>query len=513
MLTTSSCDSRAPRADIRIGGDCRANPARAATGTPFLACIAGLLAIGVALALRVPQAPPANSQPVVRPAIPATVTQVPDGPRQDAWIHLDVQPGDSLSTLFDRAGLPASQWLDVQALGEDAEPLLQARAGDVIDILAHADGQLQQVRKSLDTISTLVIARRNGQLQARIERRRTELRQRALEGRIAHSLSQAVRTAGGTPVLSLQLARIFGDRLDLRHRVRNGDHFTAIYESQLLDGEPVETGAVLAARLLLGGKSYEAFRYTDASGRTAYYDADGLPYERSILRAPLRYTRISSGFSLRRFDPVLHVWRAHDGVDYAAPTGTPIEAAADGRVAFAGRAHGYGRLIEVRHFDGYSTRYAHLSAFASGLHQGAAVVQGQIIGYVGASGEATGPHLHFEIRVRGAPRNPRTVALPGGHAIPRPELARYRSSIQPLLARLDLPAKTADTMLASDDAVPAGSEGADPGPTPWRSTPTHGTRGRRSPTAKAARAMAAHAQMSTIGPRRPDARTAAQLHG
>ncbi|MGH8337442.1 MAG: M23 family metallopeptidase, partial [Gammaproteobacteria bacterium] len=192
----------------------------------------------------------------------------------------------------------------------------------------------------------------------------------------------------------------------------------------------------LAAEFVTPVKTYRIVRFTDPSGHTDYYTPDGRSVRKALLRAPVAYTRISSGFSLHRMNPVLHIVRPHYGVDYAAPTGTPIKAAGDGRIVFEGRKEGFGRCVIIKHGGGFSTLYAHMSHFRNGLHAGIHVKQDQVIGYVGMSGEATGPHLHFEILEDGVPRNPRTVKLPSADPI----LAKFRpdftNAMDTLLAQM-----------------------------------------------------------------------------
>lgn len=368
------------------------------------------------------------------------------------WLRLTVQPGDSLSTLFQRAGLPASEWAQLLQLGEDTDPLRTLQPGESVDLLPGADGRLAQLRKALGPLATLVVLQREDGFGAQIVRKPAQLQQRYLRGSIQHSLARAVHRAGGTSAMAVQLARIFGHRVHMARDIRPGDHFSVVFEEYYVWGRPVQTGNILAARLHVGSREYAAFRYTDKDGRSAYYNARGLPYEPSILRAPVHYSHISSGFSLHRMNPVLHYVRPHYGIDYAAPAGTPIDAAADGRVTYVGIQHGYGRLVKLRHDDGYSTRYAHMSAFADGLHVGSRVVQGQVIGYVGASGEATGPHLHFEIRRHDRPYNPLTVTLPKGRVVPERQMAQFHHYLEPLVAGLER-AELADAQVAEAGAA------------------------------------------------------------
>jgi len=223
-----------------------------------------------------------------------------------------------------------------------------------------------------------------------------------------------------------------------------------VYETLYSNGEPAKTGRVLAVEFVNNGKSYRAvyFQPTDASSNGGYYAPDGKNLRKAFLRSPLEFSRISSGFSRARFHPVLKTWRAHRGVDYAAPTGTKIRATANGSVAFVGSQSGYGNLIVLQHQGQYTTAYGHLSAFAKGLRKGQRVSQGDIIGRVGMTGLATGPHLHYEFRVNGDQRDPLRVAMPAATPIASKNLAAFHEAAKPLIARLEM---LRDTNLASLD--------------------------------------------------------------
>jgi murein DD-endopeptidase MepM/ murein hydrolase activator NlpD len=246
---------------------------------------------------------------------------------------------------------------------------------------------------------------------------------------IRTSLYAAVSNAGFNPSLAIKLRDIFGGRVDFRHAIRPGDWFTVIYGAG--------TRNIIAAELSIQGHVYRAFRFQDGKDGDRYFTTTGQSLHQSIMRAPLDYSFISSRFSYHRLDPILHVIRPHYGVDYAAPMGTPVKAAADGRIRFLGVSPGYGNLIVISSFGKYETYYAHLHRFAAGLHDGSTVKQGHVIGYVGESGEATGPHLHFGIRVDGVWRNPLTVPLPDAKPLPKVELTAFRQHIAPLLAEFN----------------------------------------------------------------------------
>ncbi len=236
----------------------------------------------------------------------------------------------------------------------------------------------------------------------------------------------------------MELAAIFGWDVDFALDIRAGDSFTVVYEELYLNGEKLRDGDILAAEFNNRGKRYRAIRYQDPRGRTEYYSPDGKNMRKAFLRTPVAFTRISSRFSLGRKHPILHHIRAHKGVDYAAPRGTPIKATGDGKIVFRGRKGGYGNTIIIQHGGRYSTLYAHMSRFARSLRTGRRVRQGQVIGYVGSTGLATGPHLHYEFRINGAHHNPLTVRLPDASPLPRKYRRNFKASTAPYLAQLDL---------------------------------------------------------------------------
>jgi murein DD-endopeptidase MepM/ murein hydrolase activator NlpD len=258
-----------------------------------------------------------------------------------------------------------------------------------------------------------------------------------VHGVIKSSLYNAVIDAGLDPSLAVRLRDIFGGKVDFRRDIRPGDWFSAIYAPTDSKTTSIQSHGIVAAEISVHNRIYRAFLFKIGTSRDLYYTADGQNLQQSILRAPLKYERISSPFSYHRLDPVLHVIRPHYGVDYAAPMGTPVAAAANGYIRFIGQDAGYGNLVVISSFGKYETYYAHLRRFAPGLHIDSRVTQGQRIGYVGESGEATGPHLHFGIKVNGVWRNPRTVPLPNASPLPKEDWTAFQQSIAPLLAELD----------------------------------------------------------------------------
>ncbi|MGH8747459.1 MAG: peptidoglycan DD-metalloendopeptidase family protein, partial [Burkholderiales bacterium] len=246
--------------------------------------------------------------------------------------------------------------------------------------------------------------------------------------------------------VAIQLADVFGGDIDFYRDLRNGDRFSVVYEMQYFGGRPVRPGRVIAAEFVNKGKTFRALYYVDANGKGGYYAPDGQSLQKAFLRAPLEFTRISSRFGMRKH-PFLHTWRQHKGVDYAAPLGTRVRATADGVVEFAGRKGGYGNVIILRNSGRYSTVYGHLRGFSRGIRRGARVEQGEIIGFVGQTGWATGPHLHYEFRIAGVARNPLAVALPAAVPVPAQELPAFRRYARPLIAQLDLLATSTVALL------------------------------------------------------------------
>ncbi len=261
-------------------------------------------------------------------------------------------------------------------------------------------------------------------------------------GTIDSSLFAAGQKAGLSDTVVMQLAAIFGWDVDFALDIRHGDSFTVLYEQQYLDGEKLADGNIIAAEFINQGTAYNAIRFTDPSGNGGYYTPAGLSMRKAFLRSPVDFYRISSRFQRERLNPVLHIRRPHLGVDYAAPTGTPIKAAGDGKIIFRGRKGGYGNVIIIQHTGVYRTLYGHMSRFRGGLSVGSHVRQGQVIGYVGMTGLATGPHLHYEFLVNGTHRNPLTVKLPNASPIAAKYRAAFEAQAKTLMARLDTVKRT-----------------------------------------------------------------------
>jgi murein DD-endopeptidase MepM/ murein hydrolase activator NlpD len=373
-------------------------------------------------------------------AAPPTVAQAAEAGSASAeppWQVLAVKPGDTLAALFSHAGLAEGEWAHVMALAGPTRSLRKLYPGEKIRLRAGKDGALTALRYPIDDLNVLEVTRGATGLVAHVNHLTPSRSTIVVSGTVDATLSQALRKAGLDAQQTAQVATIFHPRVDFRREVRAGTRFAVVYDQRQVGERRIPRGPVRAAELVLHDRTIRAFRFTTRDNETAYYDRHGESLRPTLVRTPLHYTRVSSPFSSSRLDPVLHVWRPHKGVDLAAPIGTPVQAAGDGRIAFRDRDAGYGNLIIIDHFGPYSTRYAHLRGFAPGLHVGSHVREGQVIGYVGQSGEATGPHLHFEIRVNGTARNPLTVELPPGQPLTPPERARFLAAVQPLLALVD----------------------------------------------------------------------------
>ncbi|MEJ2346193.1 MAG: peptidoglycan DD-metalloendopeptidase family protein [Gammaproteobacteria bacterium] len=394
---------------------------QAPAGSPNFRTVSGELPLP-------PQLPSGAAEPA-----PDSATQPVTAPEAAGqWLSVTVAPGDNMALIFKRNGLSARQLFEVLQLGKPVSHLKHLYPGETIKLRIDRQHRLLELVHQTDPVHSLHVRATGDGFNAQEVARSVEIRQAYATATIEDSLFQAAQDAGLPDNLTMELATIFGWDIDFALDIREGDHFTVVYEQKYLNGERIGDGNIIAAEFTNRGKTYRAVRYTDASGHTDYYSPDGRSMRKAFLRTPVKFTRISSRFSLHRMHPILNRIRAHKGVDYAAPTGTPIRATGDGRVTFRGRKGGYGRVVVIQHGHGYSTLYGHMSAFNRHVHVGTRVRQGQVIGYVGMSGLATGPHLHYEFRIHGVHRNPLTVKLPTAQPLP----ARYRTGFQRHSTRL-----------------------------------------------------------------------------
>ncbi|WP_228151063.1 peptidoglycan DD-metalloendopeptidase family protein [Tamilnaduibacter salinus] len=351
------------------------------------------------------------------------------------WQAFEIESGDSLSSLFQKAGFSDALMLSVVNGEGKAGNIERLYAGETIRFGTDANGDLTTIRLKRDRLESLVIDRKDGSFYGSVETREPDIQTEFATAEIDGSLYLAAREAGLNDRLTMEIAGLFGWEIDFVYDIRRGDRFEVLYETKHLDGERIGTGDILAASFINQGERITALRYTDQDGDTDYYTPDGRSIKKEFLRTPIN-ARVSSPFNLQRRHPVLGTVRPHEGTDYAAAVGTPIKASGDGRVRFSGWKGGYGRTVVIQHGDNISTLYAHMSRIKSNIGRGTRVEQGEIIGYVGASGMVTGAHLHYEYRINGAPRNSRTVSLPEAKPVPDSEMPAFRASTRPLLAAL-----------------------------------------------------------------------------
>ena len=364
------------------------------------------------------------------------------------WQQATVKLGDSLSLIFPRVGLTAKDVYHVTQLDKKTlKPLLNLKPGQTIHFgtstRENGTTSLEALKLVLSPIETFYVQKIDENYQAETITREVDLLQKHVTGSIESSLFEAGLTAGLTDKVVMEMAHIFGWDIDFALDLRKGDHFKLIYNEVFLDGHKIDDGNILAAEFTNRGNTFRTIRFADARGWGRYYSPKGDSMRKTFNRTPVPLSRISSRFNPNRKHPVLKTNRPHRGVDYAAKAGTPILATGDGKVDFVGTKGGYGRTVILSHGGKYTTLYAHMSRYKKGIRSGKRVKQGQIIGYIGSSGLATGPHLHYEFRVHGVHRNPLTVKLPKAEALAKQYRAEFKKQAVPLIAQLDILANTA----------------------------------------------------------------------
>jgi murein DD-endopeptidase MepM/ murein hydrolase activator NlpD len=400
--------------------------------------------------------PPASVSSAARARTPVLAQQASVA----STIEVVVGRNDTLDAIFRRMALDTSDLAAIRNLPGIRQSLDFLKPGDAIK-LTHSDGELKELTRKVSETQTLKVVRNDDGFTANVISNPVETRIRTAAATIDSSLFQAAERADISDTVALKLANVFAWDIDFVLDIREGDRFTAVYQQIYQDGKYLRDGEVLAAEFVNNGKVYRAVRFVTDTGSASYFTPDGLPMRKAFLRAPVEFTRVSSVFNPHRKHPILNLIRGHMGTDYAAPSGTPVHAAGDGRVSFAGRRGGYGNALILAHNNSVSTLYGHMSRFAARMRVGARVQQGDIIGYVGMTGLATGPHLHYEYLVNGVHRNPQTVQLPGAEPLHAQALETFRHATAPLLADLSrvVIAPGAVGPLATDppaDALPAG---------------------------------------------------------
>ena len=357
--------------------------------------------------------------------------QLPAEPEMPAdWetIEIKVRSGDSLARIFSRHKLSPKDVYQLTQTPQLGKRLKNIYPGHKLTLQVDADKRVMQVSYATGPLDDWVYTREGDAFTANHQQKEPERRVAFKRGDIKHSLFIASQKAGLTDNLTMRLAQIFQWDVDFVLDIRPGDKFFVLYEDLYLGEEFIGHGDILAAEFVNQGESFKALRYTDSNGNADYFAPNGESMRKAFLRAPVEFSRISSNFNLRRVHPLFNTVRPHRGIDYSAPRGTPILAAGDGRITRAGRTKPNGNFVVIQHGEQFVTKYLHLSKFARGVKTGAKVTQGQTIGYVGATGWATAPHLHYEFLVNGVHQNPRTVDLPDAKPVNKTELARFQEN-------------------------------------------------------------------------------------
>nr|WP_240902053.1 peptidoglycan DD-metalloendopeptidase family protein [Wenzhouxiangella sp. XN24] len=368
-------------------------------------------------------------------ALPEPEPDPPVVPDPVQRVSLEVKSGDSLDRLFRRHELSVGDLHRLLALEEVAPHLKRIQPGDTIEVAHDGPAILSLTRRITEDRSLLVEAGEAGFVASFLEHP-VEIRRARATGRITSSFYAAGLAAGLSDGTIMRLAGIYAWDIDFALDIRGEDWFAVVYEEIWQDGEKLRDGEIVAAEFNNRGRSYRAVRFPDEDGRASYYTPEGDNMRKAFLRAPVDFTRVSSNFNPNRLHPILKTRRPHQGVDYAARIGTPIMAAGDGRVLSAGTKGGYGRTVVLQHGDNVTTLYAHMSRIA--VRGGQRVKQGDIIGYVGMTGLATAPHLHYEYRVNGVHKNPRTVDLPKAEPVPAARREAFAAATRPLVAELEV---------------------------------------------------------------------------
>ncbi len=357
-----------------------------------------------------------------------------------SWKEVVIKSGDNLALLFKRNNIPAADLQNILALGEPVKALKKIMPGQTLGFQTTSSGRLIAVNYKKNAFDSLLIER-NGDdtFRATWQSATPEKILAYASAEITRdnpSLYHAGKSAGLSDNVIMKLANIFQWDISFALDLREGDHFSFMYEEIYVDGELVKVGDIIAATFYNMGNKHETVRYTDITGRSDYYTPDGMSMRKAFIRDPVHFSHISSRFNPRRLHPIHKRVMPHRGIDYAARKGTPVVASGDGKITIRRQNEASGKYVVIQHGEQYTTKYLHLSGFAKGIKPGATVNQGQVIGYVGATGWATAPHLHYEFLVNGVHRNPKTVKLPKALPIASDEMQRFRNFVSPVLAQL-----------------------------------------------------------------------------
>ena len=388
--------------------------------------------------------------PVEEESIPAitTETTAPEEPEtagqtaeeevaKPVMVVHQVKSGDTLLAIFNTLEIDSQNYNRLIASKDVSKGLSRLRPGQMLYFYLDENRNLTRLVHESDSIRSDNYTFTDKLIILDTVSKQIEKRTETVQGKIQNSLFVDGQNAGMSGKLIMNMARLFNFDIDFGSELQKGDYFGVIYEAEYVDGERIGTGEILAAEFINNNKQYRVVRYEDQNGNIDYLDEEGRSRRKKFIRTPLNFTRISSKFTNKRWHPVLKRWRSHKGVDYAAPTGTPVWATGDGKVHIIGRQRGYGKVIYIKHGK-YVTVYGHLNGFKRGLKKGDRVKQGQVIGYVGQTGLATGPHLHYEFRIHGKHVNPLSAKLPVQDPIDKSKMKHFLATAKPLFKSLDL---------------------------------------------------------------------------
>lgn len=367
------------------------------------------------------------------------------------WQMVKVRQGDTLSSIFSRLGISSKDLHEIMTKGRVVRPLLSLHPGQTLKLKVDDEGtQIANIELQIAPGKTLAVQRTDAGFKVEEKEKPLEKQLAFGGGSIQNSLINSAKRAGLDYKVISQMVEIFGSKIDFALDLRENDKFRVLYEEKYLDGEKIETGNILAVEFINQGEKYQAVRYTDKTGKAGYFSPDGDGLRQGFLRTPVHFARVSSHFG-KRNHPILHRVRQHKGVDYSAPKGTSVFATADAKVVFVGSQGGYGKLVKLQHGPRYTTLYAHLSRFAKNIRVGSYVRQGEVIGYVGQTGLATAPHLHYEFQIDGVHRNPLTVALPKQNPLEDLNKRHFLAHAKEMLRLLDLHENNKNVKMAKNE--------------------------------------------------------------
>jgi len=374
-----------------------------------------------------------DNKPILKEEFQEIVTKLPE----EAEIIINVRKGDSLSKIFSRAGLSGSEAYKVNKVLSESKSGFMIYPGDTFNFRIDDKGNLKSFVLSKIDLTNLIVKKEGTTYKVDQEIIEPNVKISSVSGIIKSNLFLDAKKAGLNESMIMELADVFKWDIDFALDLKKNDKFSVVFEEKFVKDSKIGNGDILAARFENDGRLFEAVRHIDDNGKVSYYTPEGKSLSKAFIRSPVDFRRISSSFKKERYHPVLGVKRPHKGTDYAAATGTPIKASGSGKIIFAGTKGGYGKTIIIKHPNGITTLYGHQSRFAKGIRKGKGVTQGQTIGYVGKTGVATGPHLHYEFRVNGVHKNPMTVELPNDKPLNKNEISRFKKEASKFLELLN----------------------------------------------------------------------------